>query len=155
MGNPLPILVIKNKKNSNKKVHLFEILQEVKDGSSFNWIIQHLEALGNFENTDLMSYILKASSYDACYPIDWKTINELAKRTDDVFCMELLAFDNPQKIKVYDSDLDLIKNCKIAIIRFDATGWEIYSADKDLFERLQAKFKIDKQISPEDYSRKY
>lgn len=69
--------------------------------------------------------------------------------------MEFIGFTDPKQIKVYDSDFELLKNCHIAIIRFDGTEWKILTQDEDLYRKLQDTFEIEERIPAEDYFRKY
>jgi hypothetical protein len=149
----LPVLLIKFKKKSKDAADLIDIINEINNGSDLFWIIQNMELIGRFENTKYVNYAQKANPYNACCPILWKTMVEIAPYIDWVVWMDFIAFKNENKIRVYESDFELLKNCYIGIFRFDGEYWQIFTQDADLYKKILDKFEVFRTIPAEEFFR--
>lgn len=151
--NLLPVLMFKFKKNSTTEANILDILNEIEEDDSTFWIIQQMELLGQLQDTEYAKFASKAWELNACLPIKWSTMMEIAPKIDWVIWMNLIGFKEEEKVRVYSSDFELLKNCYIGIFRFDGEYWEVFTQDENFYSRLLQKFEIFKLIPAEEYVR--
>lgn len=127
--------------------HLKDILNLIDNGDQYSWTIYDLEAtfLPNSSNQSFKTYqSILENPYD--YKISWNELNVFASDLFQVINGFFLACKDRNKLKIYEDEEEMIKNCDISIVMFDSSWWTIYSKDDLFYERLVSHFSSDELL---------
>lgn len=131
-------------------VELPDILEEVENETTFYWSILDLDAVGHLGKELPFSYFQwQVSNSDRGYFFNWRDLNLLACKFDDITDIELIAFKEKNSLRRFENDQEMYEQCDISIVMFDSSYWEVFSKDEDLIKRLAKKFREIEFIDPD------
>ncbi len=136
-------------------VKLSDILEEIKNGDSFNWSILFLDAMGDLGKDrsipEFQNQIIKS---EKGFLIKWEELNLLSLRFEQIFQIIIIACSDKSLLLRYEEDQERYENCDISIELIDSYFWEVFSKDLDLINRLAKKFFKTEFLEP-DYQKDF
>lgn len=129
--------------NPNVLISLPSILSLITNGSEFNWAIvsdyepSYIRGKAQEVSIDIESEI---SANDLAL-FDWKSLRILAEGVGQFINLVLLGCKDPQKLKPYKDDDEMLKECDIVIVAFDGCWWEVSCKDEQLMKKFLSTFK--------------
>ncbi|MBI5346279.1 MAG: hypothetical protein HZB76_03975 [Chlamydiae bacterium] len=141
---------ILDKNNRIVSVELPDILKEIQNGDLFHWSILFLEATGHLgEGRSIPIFEKQIYDSEKGLFITWNELNLLSGKFHQVIDIILIGCKDKNLLRRYDNDQEMYETCDIVIEMFDSCYWEVFSKDKDLINRLAAKFKDIKFLAPD------
>ena len=131
-----------DRKNKFGRIEFTEILMEIKNGDLFYWSSLFLEVIGSLGegiSVPLFANNIRESTNGLI--IDWKDLNALANKFEELINIKLLGSKNKNLLKRYDDDQEMYESCDIVIELIDSAFWEVFSNDQHYIKRLAEKFK--------------
>ncbi len=142
------MIEISDSQNGLLTVTLPMILNEIgAESINLTWSLLYLSATGNLgEDKSIVDFEDDISSSPNGFCLEWKELNDLADKFDQIFDILIIGTDSKDAIQKYTNDDDLYLNYPVVLDLFDGAYWRIYSEDEAFIERLADKF-IDIKLS--------
>ncbi len=132
----------KNKDSNVGLVKLSELLSKIEDGSLYKWGVLFFDALYySSEAKPIANYINQNIQEKKIIPISWGEIKVLAKGIGQFIDLVLIGCKDSKKLKYYEDDDEMLRECDIVIINFDACWWEVSCKDETLMNKFIGSFK--------------
>lgn len=141
---------ILDKKNRIVCVRLSDILKEIHNGNLLHWSILHFHASGHLgEGKSIPIFTQQINESDKGLFIKWDDLNLLANKLYEVIDILIAGCGDESLLIRYENDQEMYEASNIVIEMVDSGYWEVFSKDKDLINRLAAKFKETKFLEPD------
>lgn len=138
---------ILDKINRVVSVNLTDILQKIHNGEEFYWSILFFDACGKLDGDKSIQELSdEINDSEKGLYTDWKNLNSLASRLDEIIDMLIIACKDKKLLQRYENEQVMYETCDIVIDMFDSGYWEVFSKDKQLIESFASKFKEIKFI---------
>ncbi|HEV8051908.1 MAG TPA: hypothetical protein VGP47_05390 [Parachlamydiaceae bacterium] len=118
-----------------------EILIEIKNENSFFWSILYLDITGTLGQEWPNPTFEEINDSKNGFPVDWKDLNLLANKIEQVIDITVLGCKNKNNLQRYEVEQEMYETCDIVIQMVDSSYWEVFSNDAQLIDRLTEKFK--------------
>lgn len=123
-------------------VTLYDILEEIRDGDLLLWSILFLWATGDLgDGKSIVDFEKEISALENGLYISWEDLNTLSKKFDQIIDVIIIGSKNKDVLHRYKDNHEMYDTCDIVVQMIDSSYWEVFSQDKDLIDRLAAKFK--------------
>lgn len=142
------MIEISDSQNGLLTVTLPMILSEIgAESTNLTWSLLYLSATGNLgKDKSIVDFEDNISNSPNGFCLEWKELNNLAGKFDQIFDILIIGADSKDAIQKYANDDDLYLNYPVVLDLFDSAYWRIYSEDETFIERLTDKF-VDIKLS--------
>lgn len=148
-------IIIRDSVGNILTVELSDILEEIKDGSSFFWNIFCIEAIGDIGDVTIygfhqQEYEKEINASKDGFNISWDQLSLLASKFHQIINGLILASKDLSFLKEYETEQEMYNNCDIVIAMCDSSFWKVFSKDGGLISHLAQKFKKTTLIDSTD-----
>lgn len=138
---------ILDSENNVVSVKLFNILDLIKNGASFNWDILVSDIMPLPEEGEFFIDLEnQVKENEKGLIVSWDQLKELSQKIHQEIDLTIIGCKDEKFLHRYENDKDMYEACDIVIEMIDSGYWEIFSKDKELIDKLSAKFKEVKPL---------
>lgn len=121
---------------------LADILQELPNGNSYNWLILFLDGTPRpGQGHYLTDYEKKINQSENGLLINWKDLIKLSDKFSQMFEAIILGCKNIKHLRRYEKEEEMYQTCDIVLDLIDCAFWEVYSKDRTFLDKLKEKFR--------------
>lgn len=135
-------IYLKTRFENGSLIQLRDIVKLIKAGDQLFWAVLDFDALDYQGEAQPISINLRSNIYEKkTIPISWSEINILSQGVGQFIDLIIIGSQDPKKLKNYEHDDEMFKECDIVIIMFDTSWWEIGCKDSNQMDIFIKNFK--------------
>lgn len=136
-------IYLKTKYENGIFVELLDIFKAIPNGKDYQWAV-----LPVYEPTyiqekaqNISKKVIQEIATQKLARIDWGKLLILSDGVGQFIDLILIGSKDSKKLKNYEDDREMFKECDVVIIMFDTSWWEIGSKDPNQMNLFLEKFK--------------
>ena len=130
---------------------LSDILEEVNEGTSFNWCILFLDGTPNpGQGEFLMKYGKEINHSQNGVFLSLEELKNLSSKFFQMFETIVLRSYNVNLLHRYKEEKNMYITCDVVIELIDCAFWEVYVKDVKVIERLKKRFNEIELLDPDN-----
>ena len=129
-------------------IHLHDVVEQINCGEDFFWAVLEFYAENYPGDVQPIAHHLTSNIHkEKIIRVPWKEVQVLAKGVGQFIDLVLIGSKDPKKLKPYEDENEMFRECDLVIIMFDTTWWEISSKEPAQMNLFIEKFKNEVQTN--------
>lgn len=117
---------------------------------TYCWSLFEIEAAGSLsEERPMPEFENEVLSYPSGMPFSWIELSDFSNKLESIINITIAGNQN-STIKPYEGEHELIQSSEILIEFFDSSYWRIYTADREVLEKIKISFSDTKILKYPD-----